>query len=159
LKDRADLAIQLYRAGKAKKLLISGDNGSKSHNEITPIYKYLKKFQIPERDIFVDFAGFDTQDSMYRARHNFEIETIIIPTQSRFINRSVFLALKYGMKPQGIITLYDYQPYLFFGWHAREDLAVVKAVLETFFERPAKIASNDVYPISGTGNSVLYFSK
>lgn len=56
LKDRADLAIQIYRAGKAKKLLISGDNGSKDHNEITPIYKYLKKYNIPDSDIFVDFA-------------------------------------------------------------------------------------------------------
>ncbi|MEY3197755.1 MAG: hypothetical protein RL023_408 [Candidatus Parcubacteria bacterium] len=157
MKDRADLAIQIYRNKKAKKFLISGDNGSKSHNEITPIYKYLRKFNIPDKDIFVDFAGFDTQDSMYRAAHNFQIQSIIVPTQSRFIHRSVFLAKQYAMQTQGIITLYDYQPYLLFGRHAREDLATVKAVVEIMIGRRAKIASNDVYPITGTGNSVLYF--
>ncbi len=128
LKDRVDLAIQVYREKKVKKILISGDNASKSHNEIIPIYKYLKKYHIPSEDIFVDFAGFDTQDSMRRAKHNFQVEQLIIPTQARFMHRSVFLAKKYGIQVQGIITLYDYQPYLLFGWHAREDFASVKAL-------------------------------
>lgn len=96
---------------------------------------------------------------MYRAKHNFAISSLIVPTQSRFMYRTVFLAKAYGMDVQGIVTLYDYQPYLLFGRHAREDLATIKAVLETMLGRSAKIASHDLYPIQGTGNSVLYFSQ
>lgn len=158
LRDRVDLALELYRQGKARKILISWDNGTQQYNEIRAIYTYVQRFDIPDEDIFVDFAGFDTQDSMYRARHNFQIETMIIPTQQRFINRTVFLAWSYGIASYGIITPYSYEPYLPFGRHAREDFASVKAFYEWAIKRKAKIASDDRYPITGTGNAMQFFS-
>ncbi|MBP7007674.1 YdcF family protein [Patescibacteria group bacterium] len=67
------MAIKLYKAGKVKKILVSADNSTSNYNETKAIYDYLIDQSVPKIDIFLDFAGFDTFDSMYRARSNFQI--------------------------------------------------------------------------------------
>ena len=68
------MAIQLYEAGKVSKILVTGDNGELTHDEVTPVRKYLTDAGIPDDDIFLDHAGFDTYSSMYRARTVFECD-------------------------------------------------------------------------------------
>src|SRR3989344_8529049 len=68
LAERADTAIALYREGKVGKILVTGDNGALSYDEVTPVRKYLLDAGIAPQDIFLDHAGFDTYSSMYRAR-------------------------------------------------------------------------------------------
>src|SRR5437868_475385 len=41
LAARADTAIALYLKGKVSKILVTGDNGALSHDEVTPVRKYL----------------------------------------------------------------------------------------------------------------------
>src|SRR5665213_102092 len=65
LAARADMAIQLFEAGKVSKILVTGDNGELTHDEVTPVRKYLTDAGIPDDDIFLDHAGFDTYSSMY----------------------------------------------------------------------------------------------
>ena len=50
LKDRLDLGIMLYEHGVAPKLLLSGDNGTESHNEIHVMLNYVR--QVYQRRIF-----------------------------------------------------------------------------------------------------------
>src|ERR1700677_1546845 len=50
LAARADMAIQLFEAGKVSKILVSGDNGELTHDEVTPVRKYLTDAGIPDDD-------------------------------------------------------------------------------------------------------------
>ena len=64
---RINATKALYNAGKIEFILVSGDNGSIYYNEPDTFKKDLIKAGIPERAIFLDYAGFRTLDSMFRA--------------------------------------------------------------------------------------------
>src|SRR4051812_11407139 len=73
LAERADAAIALYTAHKVSKILVSGDNAKLEYNEVYPVGKYLVSHGVPVFDIFLDYAGFDTYSSMYRAKNIFGV--------------------------------------------------------------------------------------
>ena len=54
LKDRLDRGIELYKAGFAPKLLMSGDNGQIEYNEVEAMKTYALKEGVPAKDIFLD---------------------------------------------------------------------------------------------------------
>lgn len=58
VQDRVEMAIQVYQAKKAEKILVSGDgkNNDKYYNEVISIRRYLLNRGIPLKDIFVDEA-------------------------------------------------------------------------------------------------------
>jgi len=104
--NRVDKAIELYGAKKAFKFLASGDNSTVEHNEVNAVKKYLLAKGIPEEDIFLDHAGFDTYSTMYRARDIFQVSSVIIVTQSFHLPRAVFIARKLGIEAYGV-SAYD----------------------------------------------------
>jgi len=81
LKDRLDTALIFYTQKKITKILVSGDNGSAHYNEPVAMQKYLIANGVNKDDIYLDYAGFDTYDSLYRARDIFGSENLIIFTQ------------------------------------------------------------------------------
>lgn len=101
LKDRADTAIELYQAGKVKNFLVSGDNRQKNYNETAAMQKYLLGRGIPQDKIFLDYAGFDTYDSLYRARDVFQTKDLIIATQNFHLPRAVYIGRQLGMEVYG----------------------------------------------------------
>ncbi|MFZ2149591.1 MAG: ElyC/SanA/YdcF family protein [Minisyncoccia bacterium] len=98
---RVDGAIELYRAGKVSKILVSGDNSTVWYNEVSPVRDYLVREGVPADDIFLDHAGFDTYSTMYRARDIFKVDSVIISTQSFHLPRSVFIARALGLRAEG----------------------------------------------------------
>jgi len=80
LADRVDTALEVYNAGKVKMFLVSGDHGQVDYNEVEAIKMYLLEKGIPEEIIILDHAGFDTFDSVYRAKNVFGAESLIIST-------------------------------------------------------------------------------
>ncbi|MDD4358685.1 MAG: ElyC/SanA/YdcF family protein, partial [Candidatus Pacebacteria bacterium] len=90
-KDRLDSAIELYAQKKAKKILVSGDHGTKSYDEVNIAKSYLLSNNIKEEDIFLDHAGFDTYDSLYRAKEVFQINNAIIISQSFHLPRALYI--------------------------------------------------------------------
>ena len=68
LKDRVDAAIELYENKKIKRFLLSGDHGRENYDEVNHMKKYLLNKGVPIEDIFLDHAGFDTYNSIYRAK-------------------------------------------------------------------------------------------
>lgn len=58
--DRVNAALSLYKAKKVKKILVSGDNSTVTHNEVNPVRTYLLSQGVLDQDIFLDHAGFDT---------------------------------------------------------------------------------------------------
>ena len=77
LKDRLDTGIDLYRAGVSDRLLLSGDHGKVDYDEVTAMKAYAMEQGVPEKDIFLDHAGFSTYETMYRARDVFEVKKIV----------------------------------------------------------------------------------
>ena len=139
--DRVDTAIALYEAGKVSKILVSGDNSTDSHNEVNPVRLYLIDKGIPEEDIFLDHAGFDTYSTMYRARDIFGVSSAIVSTQAFHLPRSVFIARRLGIEAYGVTA--DRGNILFRNY-VREALANEKAVLNLLFGRQPKFLGEKI---------------
>lgn len=147
LEDRVKTAIEVYKAGKASKILVSGDNSSASYNEVVPIRNFLTEQGVAEEDIFVDFAGFNTYDSLYRAKEIFEVNSLIIVTQKFHLPRAIYIAKSRGIEVQGLSA--DKRTYLFKNY-VRESLAMVY----TYFKVKADVEPyflGEKIPISGSG--------
>jgi len=104
LAGRVDRAIELYKAGKCEKLLMSGDNRFRNYNEPERMREYAIRKGVPAEDVGVDFAGRRTYDSVYRAQHIFGLQRLIIVTQAFHVDRAVFLANHLGLKAYGVAS-------------------------------------------------------
>ncbi|RYG35812.1 vancomycin high temperature exclusion protein [bacterium] len=101
---RMDAAASLYRAGKVKKLLLSGDNGTRYYNEPTAMRKALIGRGIPEGDLVLDYAGFRTLDSVVRARTVFGVDRCTIVTDDFHLPRALYIAQQRGLEAVGFQT-------------------------------------------------------
>lgn len=147
--DRVNTAIELYKIKKVQKILVSGDNSTISHNEVNPVRNYLLEKGVPDEDIFLDHAGFDTYSSMYRARDIFQVDSVIISTQSFHLSRAVFIARMLDLKAYGISA--D-DGHILFKNYIREVFANEKAVFNLIFHTQPKYLG-EVIPITGQGQN------
>jgi vancomycin permeability regulator SanA len=150
LKDRLDVAYELYKAGAAPKILVSGDHGTVSYDEVNNMRKYLENRGVPTEDIFMDHAGFDTYDTMYRARDIFEVKSAIVVTQKYHLYRAVYLAQEMGLDIQGVACDRYHSPMQLY-YDAREVAARAKAFLFAEILQPKPRYLGDTIPISGNG--------
>ncbi|MCW2465624.1 SanA protein [Elizabethkingia anophelis] len=100
-KYRIDAAEELYKAGKIKNIIVSGDNSRKTYNEPEDMKNELLKRGVPEIDIYMDFAGLRTLDSVIRAREIFGQHEYIIISQEFHNERAVFIARENGINAFG----------------------------------------------------------
>lgn len=145
LQDRADTAIDLYKKGVIKRILISGDNRTPTHNEVTPTHDYIVKAGVPENVIYLDHAGFDTYSSMYRARMIFGLHKAVIITQTFHLPRALFIAQRLGIEAYGVSS--DNKHSYFLKNAFREIFADVKAIIDVSISRKPK-SIGDTIPIS-----------
>jgi SanA protein len=162
LEERADTAIYLYKHNVVSKILVSGDNGTRSYNEVIPTREYLLLNNVLAQDIFVDYAGFDTYDSLYRARDVFEVNNVLVVTQTFHIPRAVFIARRLGLVaygvPAGSEVLADIDSgidentrgIISIKNQVREFFAVTKAVYETVTDAKPRFLGTPI-PIDGDG--------
>lgn len=101
LQDRLTEALALYRAGRSKKILVSGDHHTGRYDEPNSMRAWLETRGVPAEDIFMDHAGVDTYSSMWRAKNVFQVKSLIVVTQQFHLPRAVFLARSFGMKAEG----------------------------------------------------------
>lgn len=128
LKDRLDVAFQAYEEGKIKKFLVSGDNSKLYYNEPEVMKNYLVWLWANKNDIYLDYAGFDTYSSLYRARDIFLVDELIIFTQDFHLKRAMYIGKKLGIETYGIET--NLRRYLKENYYDfREVFARVKAFL------------------------------
>ena len=102
LQYRLDTGLALYNDGKAKKIIVSGDHGTINYNEVRPMMAYLMERGVPREDIFMDHAGFDTYDSMYRMRDIFLVKSAIVVSQNFHNVRALYIGRKLGMEVYGV---------------------------------------------------------
>ena len=106
LQDRLDDGIALYRAGVAPKLIMSGDNSTVSYNEVKAMKDYAVSRGVPSEDVFCDHAGFSTYESMYRAKHVFGADRIVVATQTYHLYRALYSAQGLGIECLGVPSDY-----------------------------------------------------
>ncbi|MBW3085184.1 hypothetical protein KEM60_01381 [Austwickia sp. TVS 96-490-7B] len=101
LAARLDIAYELYKAGVVRVILVSGDNRTQDYNEPAAMRHYLIDKGVPEIFVVQDFAGLDTYDSCYRARHIFEVTSAVVISQSYHTPRAVSLCRSVGIDAIG----------------------------------------------------------
>lgn len=102
LADRLQVAAELYHAGKAKKILVSGDHGHRDYDEVRPMAEALQRLGVPAHDVFLDHAGFRTLDSTARAHAVFGAKGAIVVSNPFHVPRAVFLARQFGIDAVGV---------------------------------------------------------
>lgn len=128
---RMRAASDLFRAGKVKRLIVSGDNGSATYDEPTAMRDALVELGVPAANIERDFAGFRTLDSMVRAKEVFGVRRTVVVSQAFHAERAVFLARAYGVEAYGYAAA-DVGGTEGLKVRAREVLSRIAAVLDVY---------------------------
>ena len=129
---RIEAAAALWRAGKIKAIVVSGDNASKYYDETTRMYNDLIKAGVPARYIAKDYAGYRTLDSVMRAEAIFDLEDYIIISQRFHLERALFLAHAKGQKAIGFKAKDIAGTPAAYRMQTREFLAKTKAFLDVY---------------------------
>jgi SanA protein len=126
LYDRVATAVDLYQAGRVKKLLMSGDNRFVNYNEPAAMKKLAVQLGTPAEDIVLDYAGRRTYDSCYRAKEIFGVRKVVVVTQRFHLDRALFLCDALGIESVGVVA--DRRVYQTLRWwELREVLATAAA--------------------------------
>lgn len=139
LQDRLDDGISLYFAGAAPKIIMSGDNGTASYNEVKAMKDYAISQGVPSEDIFCDHAGFSTYESMYRAKYVFGAARIVVATQTYHLYRALYTAQGLGIEAKGVAS--DYRSYKD---QTKYDIREIPARTKDFFKTLSKTPSTFV---------------
>jgi len=153
LRDRLDKAYELYEAGKAEKIIVSGDNGQIEYNEVKVMKNYLVRLGVPEEQILQDHAGFNTYDSMYRANIIFQAKSMLICTNYFHIQRSLYLARRMGIEAYGYPATNDSIKYSmkYQGWRERASKLVAFWDVEIIKRKP-KYGGETIPVTNSTGS-------
>lgn len=137
LKLRVDTSIDLYKNNKIKKLLFTGDNSRKEYDEVTNMQKYAIDNGVPESAITLDYAGFRTYDSCYRAKEIFGVDKAILVTQEYHLYRTIFTCNAIGIESVGVVAP-DYMGPALAKGKIREIPAVIQSVFDVIINRQPK---------------------
>ncbi len=96
--NRVQAAAALYHAGKVDHLLLSGDNGIEGYNEPMDMRRSLMELGVDSSNITLDFAGFDTYDSVVRAKKVFGQQRLLIVSQRFHNERALYIAKVNGIE-------------------------------------------------------------
>ncbi len=138
LADRVQAAVDLYHQSRVSKILMTGDNSSRDYNEVKAMQEYAVENGVSLTNITLDYAGFSTYESCYRAKEIFGVTRAVLVTQKYHLPRAVYTCSNMGIEAVGLGTPdwgkfeTDSMRYYFL----RELLAVLKALWEVHVTRP-----------------------
>jgi len=142
-KYRIDATVALFKAGKIRYVLISGDNSRKEYSEPEMMQADLIVAGIPADKIFLDYAGFRTLDSIVRCLEIFGEDHVTIISQPFHNQRALFIANRKGMhavayNAQDVPKRYGLKVA------AREKLARVKMLLDLVLGKQPKFLGEKI---------------
>jgi len=94
---RINAAEELFKAGKVKFLILSGDNRVNSYNEPFEMREELLKKGIPDSCLIPDCAGLRTFDRMVRCHEIFGQDSVIVISQEFHNARAIYIAKHIGL--------------------------------------------------------------
>ena len=148
LRDRVATAADLYFAGKARKLLMSGDNTTIYYNEPEAMRQYALELGVPDEDIVLDYAGRRTYDTCYRANAIFGVKRALLVTQKFHLPRALYTCQALGLETFGVpADRREYTRRSMVWWNLRELPATLTMLLEVHITRPL--------PVLGTPEPII----
>ncbi|MEV6170278.1 ElyC/SanA/YdcF family protein [Streptomyces sp. NPDC051954] len=133
LAHRLDAAAELYREGRIKVVLVTGDNSREDYDEPDAMRTYLTRQGVPDTRIVSDYAGFDTWDSCVRAKKIFGVDEAVLISQGFHIRRAVALCQEAGVTSYGVGVTDVHNATWYYGG-VRELVAAGKAAVDAVFE-------------------------
>lgn len=126
---RVEAAAELFKSGKVRHLLLSGDNRTQGYDEPTEMLEALTRAGVPREAMTLDYAGFRTLDSVVRARCVFGQSRLVIVSQGFHCERALYIARVRGIDASALVAR---NPGGAAGLRVRvrESLARVAAVLD-----------------------------
>ena len=153
LKDRVDAGIVLQENNKVQVLLLSGDHGRTNYDEVNSMKDYVLRNStvITPQELFLDHAGFDTYDSIYRARDIFCADSLVIITQKFHAPRAAFIAHSLGIDAVVLALPEDaYSNASRYSWYSREIFADIKAFGDVVFKSKPRYLGEKI-PLTSDG--------
>ena len=129
--NRIHAAVALYRAGKIRKIIVSGDNGRADYNETGDMARELIAQGVAPEDVLSDYAGFRTLDSVVRARNLFGATELTVISQGFHCERAIYLAARHDIDAVGFTADKVAPRSVIIRLAVREAFARVLAVLDT----------------------------
>lgn len=139
LADRLEVAADLYKAGVAPVIIVSGDHREVNYDEPAAMKEYCEELGVPADAIYMDGNGYDTFASVWRAKNVFGAESVTITTQAYHLYRAMAIAQGLGMQAYGVASdkgTYDNQVI----YSMREAVARLKDMLQTHLGIPPENA-------------------
>ena len=132
LKNRIETGVVLYKAGIVDKLLLSGDNRTAHYNEPVGMGKYAEQQGVPRADIVLDYAGYSTYDTCYRAQAIFGLHDAVLVSHGYHLPRAMTTCNHLGVRSVGVAPLRGTTPGRDYSLNylAREVLSTDKAMIE-----------------------------
>lgn len=125
---RINATAELYKHGKFKNLIISGDK-REGYDEPQTMRQDLMKRGVPDSIITMDGQGYRTLLSMRNIKQHFGVNDMIVISQKWHNERSIFLADKMNIKAIGYNADDVHHPKAVWT-HIRELLARVKLFID-----------------------------
>ena len=108
LYDRVKVACAAYHTLRDVPMIMSGDHTG-DYDEVSVMKALAIEMSVYSADVFLDHEGYSTYESLYRAKHMFGAERILIVTQEYHLNRALYIARELGMEAEGLSA--DLRPY------------------------------------------------
>ncbi len=134
-KYRMEATARLWKEGKIKYIILSGNNDSEYYNEPMDMQKALLKLGVPTDVMTLDYAGFRTFDSVVRCKEVFNQDKITIVSQNFHNARALYIGNHEGIEAiafsaQDVPDGYSFRTLL------REYMARPYAMLDVYLIRP-----------------------
>lgn len=132
---RMEATARLWKEGKIKYIILSGNNDSEYYNEPMDMQKALLKLGIPQDVMTLDYAGFRTFDSVVRCKEVFNQDKITIVSQNFHNARALYIGNHEGIEAvafaaQDVPDGYSLRTLI------REYMARPYAMLDVYLIRP-----------------------
>jgi SanA protein len=135
LEDRVETAIELYRAHKVDRILVSGDARHPSYNEPKAMYEYLVSHGVASKDVVVDTSGRSTYETCLRAKEVFGLKRAALVSQGFHLSRALYIANQLGLDSVGMAGNLKTQQEIDY-LSVREWAAEIKAYFNLHFIPP-----------------------
>ena len=152
LADRLAAAAALYRDRRVTRVLVSGERSTAAFDQVDVMRTELVRMGVPDREIFTDHGGFDTWDSMVRARKVYDVRSAVVVTQGWHMPRALWLGKRAGLQVHGLVADPIHSGEQERSFATSEIFARVKAVIDVVADREPSYLGPKI-PITGAAEA------
>jgi SanA protein len=133
LSYRLKAAADLWSAGKARYLIVSGNRIGTTYDEPTRMRDGLAALGVPPEFVYRDFGGIRTWDSMVRARDIYGLHRTIVVSERDHLARALLIGRHIGLDAWGYPA--NGLTYTGLRGHITGDLALLRAYSDIVVDR------------------------